>query len=80
MNWKGENFYTGNHIPAFVSTGVDLHDLAQEEEGRGREGDVLHHRARAHRRPEGRSPGAKSYREVTDKILCNKFVLVRAEL
>ncbi len=21
MNWKGENFYTGNHIPAFVSTG-----------------------------------------------------------
>ena len=23
---------------------------------------------------------AKSYREVTDKTLCNKFVLVRAEL
>ncbi len=22
MNWKGENFYTGNHIPAFVSTGA----------------------------------------------------------
>ena len=21
MNWKGENFYTGNHVPAFVSTG-----------------------------------------------------------
>ena len=24
--------------------------------------------------------GAKAYREVTDKVLCNKFVLVRAEL
>ena len=23
---------------------------------------------------------AKAYREVTDKVLCNKFVLVRAEL
>ncbi len=22
MNWKGENFYTGNHVPAFVSTGA----------------------------------------------------------
>ena len=21
MNWKGENFYTGNHLPVFVSTG-----------------------------------------------------------
>jgi hypothetical protein len=24
--------------------------------------------------------GGKAYREVTDKVLCNKFVLVRAEL
>ena len=22
MNWKGENFYTGNRLPAFVSTGA----------------------------------------------------------
>jgi hypothetical protein len=24
--------------------------------------------------------GAKAYREITDKVLCNKFILVRAEL
>ena len=30
MNWKGENFYTGNHVPAFVSTGATFTDLAQE--------------------------------------------------
>ena len=33
MNWKGENFYTGNHVPAFVSTGLDVHDVAEEAEG-----------------------------------------------
>ena len=80
MNWKGENFYTGNHIPAFVSTGVDVHDVAEEEARRGREGDVLRHRARPHRRPQERGRRRRAYSEVTDKTLCNKFVLVRAEL
>ncbi len=48
MNWKGENFYTGNHCPGVRLDGLDLHDLA-EEAARGRgEGPVLHHRARPH--------------------------------
>ena len=35
MNWKGENFYTGNHIPAFVSTGATFTTWMkkQREEG-----------------------------------------------
>ena len=79
MNWKGENFYTGNHVPAFVSSGAAFtawlkkqRELGQKsmyfitEHGRigGLKGEVQ----------------AKSYREVTDKNLCNKFILVRAEL
>ena len=34
MNWKGENFYTGNHIPAFVSSGATFTDVAEEAEAR----------------------------------------------
>ena len=79
MNWKGENFYTGNHIPAFVSTGATFTDVAEEEDGGGREGDVLRHRARPHRRPQERGRREELPR-ITDKTLCNKFVLVRAEL
>ncbi len=35
MNWKGENFYTGNHIPAFVSSRRHVPDLAQDEREKG---------------------------------------------
>ena len=48
MNWKGENFYTGNHVPAFVSTGKKFQGLDSEGKEEGREGDVLHHRVGAH--------------------------------
>ncbi len=27
MNWKGENFYTGNRMPAFVSSGRQVQEL-----------------------------------------------------
>jgi 4-amino-4-deoxy-L-arabinose transferase-like glycosyltransferase len=35
MNWKGENFYTGNHIPAFVSTGEKFKQWVREQRDRG---------------------------------------------
>ncbi len=79
MNWKGENFYTGNHIPAFVSTGTTFTNWLkkQREEGKKVMYFITEH---------GRIGGlkgevqGKSYREITDKVLCNKFILVRAEL
>jgi 4-amino-4-deoxy-L-arabinose transferase-like glycosyltransferase len=79
MNWKGENFYTGNHIPAFVSSGANFTNwLKQQREA----GIKVMYFITEHSRTNGlRSEvGAKAYREVTDKALCNKFVLVRAEL
>ncbi|MGH7269886.1 MAG: ArnT family glycosyltransferase, partial [Polyangiaceae bacterium] len=79
MNWKGENFYTGNQIPAFVSTGATFTNwLKKEKEG----GSKVLYFITEHGRIGGlRSEvGAnKSFREVTDKALCNKFVLVRVE-
>jgi len=35
MNWKGENFYTGNHVPAFVSTGRKFQDWVKEQKQKG---------------------------------------------
>jgi 4-amino-4-deoxy-L-arabinose transferase-like glycosyltransferase len=79
MNWKGENFYTGNHIPAFVSTGANFQTFLKKEREKGTK--VLYF-VTEHGRTSGlRSEvAAKGYKEITDKALCNKFVIVRAEL
>ncbi len=79
MNWKGENFYTSNHIPAFVSTGSTFSRWVREQKAKG---TTVMYFITEHTRTGGlrAEVGAKSYREVTDKALCNKFVLVRAEL
>jgi 4-amino-4-deoxy-L-arabinose transferase-like glycosyltransferase len=79
MNWKGENFYTGNHVAIFVSTGNAFTSwlAAQREHG----AQVMYF-VTEHGRVGGlkREVAAKAYRELTDRALCNKFVLVRAEL
>jgi hypothetical protein len=79
MNWKGENFYTGNHVPAFVSTGSNFTNWLKKERENGTK--VMYF-VTEHSRVGGLKSevGGKSYREITDKTLCNKFVLVRAEL
>jgi len=79
MNWKGENFYTGNHVPAFVSTGATFTNWLKKKKD---EGAKVMYFITEHGRISGlRSEvAAKSYREITDKNLCNKFVVVRAEL
>ncbi len=79
MNWKGENFYTGNHIPAFVSTGSTFTTWLKKKKD---DGAKVMYFITEHGRIGGLKGevAAKSYREVTDKTLCNKFILVRAEL
>lgn len=79
MNWKGENFYTGNHVPAFVSTGATFTSWLKKQREAGVK--VLYF-ITEHGRIGGLKSevGAKSYREVSDKTLNNKFILVRAVL
>ncbi len=79
MNWKGENFYTGNHVPAFVSSGSAFTDWLKKEKEKGAR--VMYF-VTEHSRVGGLKSEVqgKSYSELTDKRLCNKFVLVRAEL
>jgi 4-amino-4-deoxy-L-arabinose transferase-like glycosyltransferase len=80
MNWKGENFYTGNHIPAFVSSGATFQSWLKTQ--KEQKGAKVMYFITEHSRVGGLrgEVGAKSYKELTDKALCNKFVLVRAEL
>ena len=80
MNWKGENFYTGNHIPAFVSSGATFQTwLKTQKETKGQK--VMYF-ITEHSRTGGLrgEVNAKSYKELTDRTVNNKFVLVRAEL
>lgn len=80
MNWKGENFYTGNRIPAFVSTGATFQTwLKTQKETNGAKVLYL---VTEHSRLGGLrgEVNGKSYKELTDRTVCNKFVLVRVEL
>jgi 4-amino-4-deoxy-L-arabinose transferase-like glycosyltransferase len=79
MNWKGENFYTGNRIPAFVSTGATFTTWMKKKRD---EGEKVMYFVTEHGRVGGLKSevAAKKYDLITDTTLCNKFVLVRAEL
>lgn len=77
MNWKGENFYTGNRVHAFVD--LDTRKLEEWLRGRpeGQEVFVLLEESRIPRLE--RALGAeREVEQLTDARLSNKFVLVRA--
>ncbi len=80
MNWKGENFYTGNHIPAFVSSGATFQTWLKTQ--KEQKGAKVMYFITEHSRTGGLRGeiNAKSYKELTDRTVCNKFVLVRADL
>jgi 4-amino-4-deoxy-L-arabinose transferase-like glycosyltransferase len=80
MNWKGENFYSGNRLPAFVSSGSKFKNWlkAQRKQGTRVVFFVTEH---------GRISTLKSelgdnvrVTTLTDRKLNDKFALVRVEL
>jgi 4-amino-4-deoxy-L-arabinose transferase-like glycosyltransferase len=79
MNWKGENFYTGNHLPVFVSSGGPFTNWLKTQRDKGTK--VMYF-VTEHSRIGGLKSEVKAsqYKELTDKALNNKFVLVRAIL
>ena len=79
MNWKGENFYTGNKIPAYVSSGVAFTQWVKQQKTAGQK--VMYFVTEPGRIGGlKREAGVTNAREITDKTTCNKFVIVRAEL
>jgi hypothetical protein len=78
LNWKGENFYTGNHVPAFVSSGKRFTEWVETQ----KKGGVTvmfftteHSRIATLQRELGKT---QKFELLTDKTLNDKFVLARA--
>jgi 4-amino-4-deoxy-L-arabinose transferase-like glycosyltransferase len=80
LNWKGENFYTGNHLAIFVSSGAPLAKWLASERSTGdgpfffvtERGRVTGLRAELR--------GARNIEVLTDETDSCEFALVRASL
>jgi 4-amino-4-deoxy-L-arabinose transferase-like glycosyltransferase len=83
LNWKGENFYTGNHVAQFVSSGATFTQWIRTQKEKGTR--VMYvvtesGRVGSLRSEIGSALGGGAVREVTTRADSNQFVLVRAEL
>jgi hypothetical protein len=77
MNWKGENFYTGNRVQVFV----DLDTTALREWAAERRGQTVYALTERSRLGGLRSALAPvEIEEITGDEMNNKFMLVRADL
>ena len=77
MNWKGENFYTGNRVSVFVDLdNKKLEDWIKDHKGT-RAFFVLEH-SRLERFKQLVAP--RPVKSLTTVRECNKFVLVSAQL
>ena len=77
MNWKGENFYTGNRVPAFVTSGDKFKDWVSEQRSSGVRTmyfSTEHSRAGSLRRELG---DPSDFQILTTKALNNKFMVAR---
>jgi 4-amino-4-deoxy-L-arabinose transferase-like glycosyltransferase len=80
MNWKGENFYTGNRLAIFVSSGPQLHAYLESRRAAGER--VVHAVAEHGRLSSLRKElePVESFERLTDVHQSDKFALVRAVL
>lgn len=77
MNWKGENFYTGNRVYVFAETdNKRIREWIEENKGRRAYFVLEHKRLQSFR---NLVPGRELH-ERSNKRDCNKFVLVELEL
>ena len=77
MNWKGENFYSGNHIPAFVSSGQKFQEHVTGERKKGvKTFYFMTEHARTGTLQNEIGPTV-SFVKLTPPELNNKFLLVR---
>jgi len=79
MNWKGENFYTSNRIPAYVSSGSKFTQWIQDEKNKGVKTMYF---VTEHGRKNGLKnelgAGVKTFDAITSTWLDNKFGLFKA--
>ncbi|HEU5073994.1 MAG TPA: hypothetical protein VFU02_07470, partial [Polyangiaceae bacterium] len=80
MNWKGENFYTGNHLAAFVRSGEPFQKWLKQKRAAGAR--TLYFTTEPSRFDAlKRELGTyKSFRVLTDDRVNNKFAIAKVEL
>jgi 4-amino-4-deoxy-L-arabinose transferase-like glycosyltransferase len=77
MNWKGENFYTGNRVHVFAETNNKrIREWLEQNQGRKAYFVLEHHRFEAFK---SLVPG-REIRLLSTKRDCNKFLLVAVEI
>jgi hypothetical protein len=80
MNWKGENFYTGNRLPAFVRSGTAFKNYLKEQREKGVRVIFVsteHSRTNSLKSELG---SVKKFEPLTTMALNNKFFVARVEL
>lgn len=80
MNWKGENFYTGNRVIVFVSSGQPFHDYLRELERSGRRTFFVMTEHRRRGSLESDLGRVRRFERLTTPQQNNKFFLARVEL
>jgi len=79
MNWKGENFYTGNRLPAFVSTGANFKSwIAKEKYKEPKVMFFIAEHARGKTLEGDLGDGVVSFHKVTDKKVNERFGIYKA--
>jgi 4-amino-4-deoxy-L-arabinose transferase-like glycosyltransferase len=80
LNWKGENFYSGNNVAIFVSSGASMRTYLDGRKQRN-EGTVYFVTERGRVNGLRNELGAvRAFEEMTDGQVSHEFRLVRAEL
>ena len=80
MNWKGENFYTGNRVPAFVTAGTKFKNWVADQK---KQGTTVMFFTTEHSRISSLKSDlgtVKNFKLLTTRELNNKFALARVEL
>jgi hypothetical protein len=80
MNWKGENFYTGNRVAVFVSSGQPFHDYLRELARSGRRVFFVMTEHRRRGSLESELGPVRRFEVLTTRELNDKFFLARVEL
>jgi 4-amino-4-deoxy-L-arabinose transferase-like glycosyltransferase len=76
LNWKGENFYTGNDVAVFLGGGATFHAYVESERARGHALYIVTERPRLRSLRSELGAGLHT-EELVTSAACDEFVLIR---
>lgn len=80
MNWKGENFYTGNRLATFVTSGEPFERWLDQQRNQGIRRIYVMTEYDRRSYLEDELGKVRAFTTLTGRDLCNKFFLARVEL